>query len=131
MKTPIVFVVDKNPVHLSLINYYLIMNRFFHVYTFPSGGECLYRLKRQFIPDFIITDYNPADYDGFDFVRTVKEISPYIRVIFFSSIDDPAIALRLFEAGASDYVIKTGKPNIGITELIRNIRYLLKEMTLP
>jgi len=106
------------------------MNRFFHVYTFPSGGECLYRLQKQLIPDFLITDYNPADYNGFEFVRTVKEISPYIRIIFFSSYENPETAVKLFEAGATDYVLKTSKANIGITELIKNIRYLYKEMTL-
>ena len=131
MKAPTLFVVDKNPVHLSLINYYLIMNKFFHIYTFSSGGESLYRLQKQLIPDFIITDYNPADYDGIEFVRTVKELSPYIRIIYFSSVDDPSIATKLFEAGATDYVLKTSKPNIGISELIKNIRYLHKEIALP
>ena len=130
MKTPIIFVVEKNPVHRSLINYYLIINKLLNVYTFQSGGECLYRLQKNLIPDFLITEYKLDDYNGFDFLHAVKEISPYIRIIFFSTFEDPAIALRLLDAGATDYVVKTGKPDTGISELIKNIKYLHRETTL-
>ena len=130
MKSPTVFVVDKNPVHRSLISYNLIFNKFFKVHTFQSGSECLYRLQKHYIPDFLITDYNPDDYNGFDFVRTVKEISPSIRIIFFADFDDSATVLRLLDSGAADYVLKTGSPAAGISELIKNIRYLQRDKIL-
>ena len=130
MKSPTVFVVDKNPVHRSLISYNLIFNNFFNVYTFQSGSECLYRLKKHFIPDFLITDYNPDDYNGIDFLCSVKEISPSIRIIFFAACDDPATVLSLLDSGAADYILKTGSPTAGISELIKNIKYLQREKSL-
>jgi DNA-binding response OmpR family regulator len=113
MKSPIVFVVDKNPIHRSLVKYHLNVNKFSNL-----------------IPDFLITDYNPVDQIGFDFLRNVRRISASIQIIFFSSFDDPILAVRLLEAGASDYIVKTSKLDFGLTELIKNVKYLSKEKAL-
>ena len=130
MKTPVVFAVDTNPVHRSLINYHLGLSKFINVHTFLSGEECLYRMKKNLIPDFIITDYNHNDGSGFEFLRHVKEISPSIKVIFFASFEDPAIAIKLHDAGAADYVPKSNKPDLGISELIHNIKFLAREIAM-
>jgi DNA-binding response OmpR family regulator len=130
MKIPIVFVVDKNPIHRSLIKYHLNVNKFSNVHTFQTGDECLYRLQKNLIPDFLITDYIPGDHIGFEFLRSVKKFSSSIQIIFFSSFDDPILAVRLLDAGASDYVVKTSKLDFGLTELIKNVKYLSKEKTL-
>jgi DNA-binding response OmpR family regulator len=130
MKIPIVFVVDKNPIHRSLIKYHLNVNKFSNVHTFQTGDECLYRLQKNLIPDFLITDYIPGDHIGFEFLRSVKKFSSSIQIIFFSSFDDPILAVRLLDAGASDYVVKTSKLDLGLTELIKNVKYLSKEKTL-
>jgi DNA-binding NtrC family response regulator len=130
MKTPVIVVVDRNPIHRNLINYNLVINRFLDVHTFLSGEECLYRLKRNLVPDFIITDLNPGDNNGFDFLEKVKELSPGAKIIFFAAFTDPEIAVRLHEAGATDYIPKTNKPDIGISVLIKNIRYLTREKAL-
>jgi len=130
MKTPIVFVVDKNPIHRSLIKYHLNVNKFVNVHTFQSGDECIYRLQKNLIPEFLITDYNPGDQIGFDFLHGVKALSSSIKIIFFSSSDDPILAVRLLDAGASDYIVKTSKLDFGIAELIKNVRYLSKESAL-
>ena len=127
MRTPVVVIVDRNPIHRNLINYYLALSKLLTVHTFLSGEECLYRLRKNFIPDFIITDLNPNDHSGFDFLKLVKEISPSTDVIFFADFDDPKIAIKLHEAGATDYIRKSTKPDIGISELIKNIKYLARE----
>jgi DNA-binding NarL/FixJ family response regulator len=130
MKTPVVVVVDRNPVHRNLINYNLVVNRFMDVHTFLSGEECLYRMKKNLVPDFIITDLNPTEHSGFDFLEQVREIAPSARVIFFAAFSDPEIAVQLHDAGATDYVPKSNKPDIGISELIKNIKYLTREMAM-
>jgi len=127
LQSPVVFVVDKNPIHNSLIKYHLNVNKFFNVHTFPSGSECLYKLSKQIIPDFIITDYDTGDISGFDFARKVYAISSKIQLIFFSSYDDPILAVRLLDAGATDYIVKTNRLEVGITELIKNVKFLIKE----
>ena len=125
--SPLIFVVDKNPIHNSLIKYHLNVNKFFNVQTFPTGDECLYKLNKQVIPDFLITDYDAGNLSGFDFMRKVCSISPKIRIIFFSSYDDPILAVRILDAGATDYIVKTNRLEFGLTELIKNIRFLVKE----
>jgi CheY-like chemotaxis protein len=123
-----IFLVDRNPVHNSLIKYHLNISKFSRVQTFPNGEECLYRLQKNLLPDFIITDYDIGNYTGLDFLRRIKDQFPGISVIYFSSIADPVLAMKLYEAGASDYIVKTSKLEVGISELLKNLKYIYKEV---
>ena len=127
MHTPVIVVVERNNAHRNLINYNLILNKFLNTYTFPTGEECLYRLRRSLVPDFVIADLNPTDQGSIDFLHMVKDLCPKAHVIFFASFDDPKTAIRLHEAGATDYIQKSSKPGIGISELIQNIKFLALE----
>lgn len=126
-KTPVIFILDKNQIHNSLIKYHLNVNRFSNVHAFASGNECLYRIEKSLRPDFIVMDYDTGDYNGFDFIKLVNTLSPDTKIIFFSSINEPLLAVRLLDAGATDYVAKTGKLEIGITELVKNLGFLIRE----
>jgi two-component system, NtrC family, response regulator AtoC len=126
-KAPVIFVIDKNPIHNSLIKYHLNVNRFFNVQTFTSGNECIYRLQKNVRPQFIIMDYDTGDHNGFDFMRKVKAISPETSFIFFSSYNDPILAVRLLDAGAADYITKTGKLELGLNELVKNLGFLVRQ----
>jgi two-component system, NtrC family, response regulator AtoC len=126
-KSTAIYVLERNPIHNSLIKYHLNVNRFLNVQTFTSGNECLYRLQKGPQPDFLITEYETGDHNGFDFMRKVKLHAPGSRIIFFSSYDDPILAVRLLDAGATDYISKTGKLDIGIKELIKNLEFLIRE----
>jgi DNA-binding NtrC family response regulator len=124
MKTSVIFVVDKNPIHRSLIKYNLNINKFTIVYTFSSAEECLYRMQKNVHPDFVISSYFTGNYSGFDFLRLVLEIHPETKVIFFDVFEDLRLAEQLLEAGACDFVAKTRNPDAGISELLKNVRYL-------
>lgn len=126
-KIPVIFILDKNQIHNSLIKYHLNVNRFSNVHAFASGNECLYRIEKSLQPDFIVMDYDTGDYNGFDFIKLVNTLSPDTKIIFFSSINEPLLAVRLLDAGATDYVAKTGKLEIGITELVKNLGFLIRE----
>ena len=130
MKTSVIFVVDKNPIHRSLIKYNLNINKFTTVYTFSSADECLYRMQKNLHPDFLITSFFTGNYSGFDFLRIILDIHPTIRVIFFDTFEDPHLAGKLIDAGASDFVVKTRDPDAGIAELLKNVRYLAREKAL-
>ncbi len=125
--TPLIFVIDKNPIHNSLIKYHLNVNRYFSVQSFSSGSECFYRLQKNVLPDFIIMDYVAGDLNGFDFLRKARALSPQSNIIFFSSYDDPILAVRLLDGGATDYIAKTGKLELGISELLKNLAFLCRE----
>ena len=130
MKTPVIFVIDKNPIHRNLIKYNLEINKLTNVHVFPSGEECLYRLQKNVIPDFLITSFFTGNHDGFGLLRSVLEISPVIRVIFFDAFEDPTLGGQLLDAGACDYVMKTRNPAVGIAQLLKNIRYIIREKAL-
>lgn len=130
MKTSAIFIVDKNPIHRNLIRYNLEISKFTNIQTFPSGEECLYRLHKKDHPDFLICSFFTGNHTGFDFLRSVMDISPYTRVIFFDTFEDPALAGKLLEAGASDYVVKTRDPDAGISDLLKNVRYLIRKKAL-
>lgn len=124
MKTPVIFVVDKNPIHRNLLRFNLVAGKFGTVHTFPTGEECLYRLRKDLRPDFLVTGLQPGELGGLDFLRLVLEFSPETQVVFFDHFEDDAVASRLIEEGASDYVARTGEPDAGISLLIKNLRYL-------
>ncbi|MCX6282018.1 MAG: response regulator [Bacteroidetes bacterium] len=126
MRTPIIFIVDRNPIHSSLLKYHLNINKLSQVQNFPNGQECLYRIAKNLVPDIIITDYDIGNYTGLDFLRKVKDNHPEVNLFYFSSIADPVLAMKLLEGGASDFIVKTSKLESGISELLKNLRYILK-----
>jgi CheY-like chemotaxis protein len=128
MQTSRIFIVDRNPIHNSLIKYHLDINKIGQVSNFPNGQECLYRLEKNTVPDVIITDYDIGNYTGFDFLRKVRDMCPEVRVVYFSSFADPVLAMKLLDAGASDFLVKTSKLENGISELLKNLKYILKEV---
>jgi len=127
MKSSLIFIVDKNPVHSSLLKYHLTIQRYSNVQLYHSAEECLYRLRKNVVPNFVVTEFDLADHNGFDFLRMVKKISPSTQVVFFSAIDDPILAMQLIDSGASDYIMKTGKLDYGIKDLVKNIEFLHRE----
>jgi len=127
MKADLIFVVDKNSIHRNLIKYHLNVNKFSRVQPFQSGDECLYRLQKNVIPDFIIADYDPDNFTGFEFLKKAKRAAAHVHIIFFTTMDDPILAVKLLEAGASDYLVKTSKIDFGISELIKNIKFIIRE----
>jgi DNA-binding response OmpR family regulator len=130
MKSPAIFVIDNNPIHRSLIKYHLNINKFENVHAFQSLDECLYRLQKKVIPDFIISDHDPAHHLDHTLVARVEKISALPRIVFFASSDDPILAINLLESGATDYIVKTSRLDYGINELIKNIKYLVREKSL-
>jgi CheY-like chemotaxis protein len=125
MAAPLIFVVDKNPIHRNLLKFRIETARLADVQAFPSGEECLHRLRRHVHPDFLITSFFTGELNGFEFLRHVQEISPSIEVIFFDVFEDQQVAEMLIEAGACDYVAKTRDPDAGIAGLLKNLRYIL------
>ncbi len=127
MKSALIFIVDKNPIHSSLLKYHLTIKRFVNVQLYHSAEECLYRLRKGVIPNYLITEFDLADHSGMDFLRMTKQLSPTTQVIFFSTFDDPILAMQLIDSGASDYIMKTNKLDYGIKDLVKNLEFLQRE----
>ena len=123
MKEPVIFIVDPNPVHGNLVKYQLTINKFTNVWLFTSVEECLYRLRKQ-SPDFLVSEYHLGKYNGLEMLRMSHKISPATRILFLTGMDDPSVAESLLDEGAMDYIVKTSRLEVSISELVRNIGFL-------
>jgi DNA-binding NarL/FixJ family response regulator len=127
MKDPVIFIVDTNLVHGNLIKYQMSARKFNNVWLFTSVEECLYRIRKQ-PPDFLITEYALGNYRGTDLLRMTRKISPKTSVLFFTSVEDAGLAKALLAEGARDYIVKSGRLESSIAELIRNMEFLFSEI---
>lgn len=65
-----------------------------------------------FSPDLVIVDLRLPDGNGINLIATLLSAQPDRKVIVFSMYEDPAIASRALEAGASGYITKNDDPDV-------------------
>jgi len=128
MKRSDIFVVDRSAIYRNLIRYRLEKDGFTHVHAFSSREECLYRIRKSLRPGFLIASaFDPGQHAA-GFLHAVLDLSPHTRVIFFDAFTDPQETGHLLAAGAADCVVRTNDPDAGISELIKNIIFLAREV---
>lgn len=74
------------------------------------------------ICDLIISDIMMPGVDGFEFVRTVRELNQEIPILFMTARDDFSAKQRGFRAGIDDYMVKP----VDLEELLLRIGALLR-----
>src|SRR5215207_6565880 len=57
-------------------------------------------------PDVILSDHGLPQFDGFSALRIAKQKCPDTPFVFVTSALGEEFAIRMFENGASDYVLK-------------------------
>jgi ActR/RegA family two-component response regulator len=129
-KNRLLFIVNRDPLVGNFLKYQLSGAGYKESVVFNSARECLYVLRKGTIPAFIIADYDLGSMNGEDFLKIIVDNFPDIRILFFSSMENHALAAQLIQKGASDYIHRTNTSNQAISELIKNLRYLEKEMAL-
>jgi len=72
--------------------------------------------------DLIISDIMMPEIDGFEFVRTVRDINKTIPILFMTARDDMAAMKKGFRIGIDDYMVKP----IHMDELVLRIGALLR-----
>ena len=72
--------------------------------------------------DLIISDIMMPNIDGFEFVKTVRELNENIPILFMTARDDFAAKQRGYRIGIDDYMIKP----IDLDELFLRIGALLR-----
>jgi len=83
-----------------------------------ADGEEAVRLATHFKPDVVVMDIAMPKMDGIEATKRIKELCPQIAVLIFSAYDDEQFILRVLEAGAAGYLLKS----IRSRELIDAIR---------
>lgn len=76
-----------------------------------SGAEAL-KLNAERQPRLVILDLGLKDASGLDLLKHFLAANPAGRVLIFTMYEDPMMAVRAMESGASGYVTKNEGPNV-------------------
>jgi DNA-binding response OmpR family regulator len=92
----------------------------FEVIEAYNGMEALERL-RDSLPDLVLLDVMMPDIDGFEVLRTIREISQ-VPVIMLTAKGEENDKVKGLELGADDYVTKPFSPR----ELVSRVKAVLR-----
>ncbi|MBI4341691.1 MAG: response regulator [Candidatus Omnitrophica bacterium] len=86
------------------------LSRFFQQTGFvvdatTSPEEALSRIATQ-RPDLLLLDVRLGGVSGLELLRTIRELTPGLRVVMVSALEDEATAQEALRLGAVDYVTK-------------------------
>ena len=73
-----------------------------------SDGRTAVEMARTLLPDVVVMDISMPDLNGVEATRQIKAENPAVKVIALSRHSDKRYVLRMLEAGASGYVLKSG-----------------------
>ena len=119
---PQVLLVDDDEVNLLIIAAAL-RERGFRISQASSGEEALSRLTDS-VPDVLVLDALMPGLDGFETCRAVRARAGLaaLPVLMLTGLDDDASISRAFDAGATDFFVKSNQWNL----LAGRLRYLLR-----
>ena len=123
---PRVLLVDDDEVTLMVVSMAL-EHRGFAVRSVSSGKAALEALSEG-LPDVIVLDAMMPDPDGFDTCRTLRGISgcENVPVLMLTGLNDEASITRAYEAGATDFFVKSQQWTQQWSLLDGRLRYLLR-----
>ncbi len=71
-----------------------------------ADGRAVLEAAQRLHPDVIVVDLNLPCVNGLEVCRQITQVSPEVKVIVFTAMNDPDVRQRCFEAGASAFVSK-------------------------
>jgi len=120
--TPRVLLVDDDEVNLLLTSIALRERGF--LVTEAISGERALRLLTEFTPDVIVLDALMPGLDGFATCRELRALPGFesMPVLMLTGLDDDASVKRAYEAGATDFFVKSTQWSL----LEMRLRHLLR-----
>jgi two-component system response regulator DctR len=111
-----ILLIDDDRAWLDTLSDYL-HDRGFEVSTAEGpvrGEDVLARL------DFLVAviDYHMPNMDGLELLRRIRGQRPEVAVLMLTSEDDPSVARRALEEGATAFLSKTTAPALLLRELL-------------
>jgi PAS domain S-box-containing protein len=121
-RQPKVLLVDDDEVNLLLTSIAL-RERGFDI-TEASGGEQAIRMLADWLPDVVVLDALMPGLDGFETCRELRQLPGFesMPVLMLTGLDDDASITRAYEAGATDFFVKSTQWSL----LAGRLRYLLR-----
>ena len=78
----------------------------FEVIATAEDGLALVRLAKELDPDVVVADISMPGLNGFDALNQIKRASPQLKFIMVTGYQEPALAQRAMECGASAFLLK-------------------------
>lgn len=78
-----------------------------NIETAKDGEEAIEQVKK-FKPDLIVLDNSMPKKGGIEIIPTIREIQPNMRIIMLTAWNSTEVAQEAFQAGAHEYIAKTG-----------------------
>src|SRR5882724_211533 len=93
--------------------------------TEAASGTAALELFASEMPDIVVLDALMPDLDGFETCQRLRRLSggEHVPVLMLTGLDDETSIARAYEAGATDFFVKT---NSQWTLLAERLRYLLR-----
>jgi len=119
---PRVLLVDDDEVNLLLTSVAL-RERGFSI-TEATSGERAIRILADWLPDVVVLDALMPGLDGFQTCRELRVLPGFesLPVLMLTGLDDDASITRAYEAGATDFFVKSTQWSL----LAGRLRYLLR-----
>ena len=121
-RAPRVLLVDDDPVNL-LLTAAALRDRGFSV-SEAEGGLAALRQLADWLPDVIVLDAMMPGIDGFETCRELRELPGFelMPVLMLTGLEDEGSIEQAFEAGATDFFVKSHQ----WTLLAARLHYLLR-----
>src|SRR5881628_538385 len=122
LEQPKVLLVDDDEVNL-LLTAIALRERGFAV-TEVASGEAAIRLLADWSPDVIVLDAMMPGLDGFETCSELRSLPGFetLPVLMLTGLDDDASITRAYQAGATDFFVKSTQWSL----LAGRLRYLLR-----
>ncbi len=119
---PKVLLADDDEVNLLLTSIAL-RERGFDI-TEATSGEQAMRILTEWLPDVVVLDAMMPGLDGFETCRQLRHLPGFesLPVLMLTGLDDDASITRAYEAGATDFFVKSTQWSL----LAGRLRYLLR-----
>ncbi|MEN0004355.1 MAG: response regulator transcription factor [Bacteroidota bacterium] len=122
-KIKLLFVEDEAT--LGMIVKESLESRDFEVHYAPDGAAG-WELFQNIQPEACILDIMMPERDGFSLAKMIREVNPYIPILFLSAKSQTQDVVKGFEVGANDYI----KKPFSMEELIVRVKALLRDRKL-
>lgn len=76
-----------------------------------SDGEMALSMMQDMMPDIMLTDIRMPFLDGFELIRHVKAIMPWLKIIIISGYGDFEFARKAISLGVDQYLLKPIRPH--------------------
>jgi len=120
-----IFVVDDDPMILSMLEDFLTKEIPHEVYLYKTGEECLKNMNKN--PDIAILDYHLSDdnsevINGMDLLKQIRKDYPHIQIIMLSNQEKYSVALQAVQRGAIEYVMKDEQAFEKIASIVKEMK---------